>query len=182
MTGSPGVTDNSVAADQGDNSYVFGAPVIDSVAPQAGPLTGGNDVVITGSGFENPDLTFEGVVFDPTSDTSGDYSEGIDAPDATVVSDTEIDVTAPDATDAAFLATSLETEVAAKFEVTDSPGEADDSVPADQGDNSYVFGTTVGATISQVGISGSKHGSDGHRNRHRLRNRAGDRCPVRHWG
>jgi hypothetical protein len=131
------------------------APVIDSVEPAAGPLTGGNTVTITGSGFANPDLTFEGVVFDPTSDTSGDYSEGIDAPDVTVVSDTQIDVTAPDATVAAAGATSLETEVTAKFEVTGSPGEADDSVPAAQNDDSYVFGTTVGATISQVGISGS---------------------------
>ena len=143
VTGSPGEADDSVPAAQGDNSYVFGAPVIDSVEPAVGPLTGGNDMVITGSGFANPDLTLEGVVFDPTSDTSGDYSEGIDAPDATLLSDTQIDVTVPDATVAAEGATTLETEVTAKFEVTGSPGVTDNSVPADQGDNSYVFGAPV---------------------------------------
>ncbi|MGA2307148.1 MAG: IPT/TIG domain-containing protein, partial [Acidimicrobiales bacterium] len=125
-----------------DTYTYFGAPVIDSVEPAGGPLTGGNDVVITGSGFMDPDLTFEGVVFDPLSDP-GDYSEGIDGTAVDRVSDTEIDVTAPDATVAAAGATSLETDVTATFEVTGSPGEADDSVSAAENDDSYVFGAPV---------------------------------------
>src|SRR6202034_120751 len=98
VTADPSQPDDSVPAATDDNDYSFGRPVIDSVEPGAGPLAGGNTVVITGSGFENPDLTFSKVVFDPSSDESGDLSNAIDGVSATVVSDTEIDVTAPDAT------------------------------------------------------------------------------------
>ena len=139
-----GVVDNSAPAAQGDNTYEFGAPVIDSVEPGGGPLTGGNTVVITGSGFKNPALTPQGVVFDPPGDTDG--SEAIAGTDVDVVSDTEIDVTAPDATDAAFAdfgSSSVTTHVTAQFSVPDGVDEIDNSVPAAQGDNSYVFGAPV---------------------------------------
>ena len=93
--------DDQIRAVAGDGvsvlDYTFGAPVVDSVNPSAGPLVGGNEITITGSGFEDGGLTFDKVDFDPTSDTDG--STAIDGVDATVVSDTEITVTAPDATE-----------------------------------------------------------------------------------
>src|SRR6202034_1906554 len=143
VTADPSQPDDSVPAATDDNDYSFGRPVIDSVEPGAGPLAGGNTVVITGSGFENPDLTFSKVVFDPSSDESGDLSNAIDGVSATVVSDTEIDVTAPDATPAANGASSLDAEVYAEFDVTADPSQPDDSVPAATDDNDYSFGRPV---------------------------------------
>ena len=132
--------DNSTPAAPGDNTYVFGTPVVDSVVPVAGPLVGGNVVKITGSGFENPELTFDGVSFDPAGDTNG--SKAFSGLNPEVVSDTEVDVTAPDATTAADGAATLDTTVSVTFEVTaDSSTEA--SVPAAPGDNAYQFGTPV---------------------------------------
>ena len=121
VAATPAVTDNSVPAAAGDNTYVYGSPVVYSVAPTGGPLTGGNTVVIHGGGFMNPYLSFQGVSFDPTTDTSG--LQGIDGTDVDVVSDGEIDVTAPDATAAAATAgvTALATDVVAAFGVTGDP-------------------------------------------------------------
>src|SRR6202034_2491998 len=145
VTADPSQPDDSVPAATDDNDYSFGRPVIDSVEPGAGPLAGGNTVVITGSGFENPDLTFSKVVFDPSSDESGDLSNAIDGVSATVFSDTEIAVTAPDATTAANGASSLDAEVYAEFDVTADPSQPDDSVPAATDDNDYSFASIPGA-------------------------------------
>ena len=123
--------------------------MIDSVVPGGGPLSGGNDVVITGSGFLNPALTFEGVVFDPEIDLPGTFSEAFGGT-ANVVSDTQIDVTAPDASVAADGQTSFATYITAKFDVGDS-GESDNSVPAAPGDDGYVFGAPVIDSVVPAG-------------------------------
>ena len=61
----------SVPASVGDNLYTFGAPTVDSVAPDDGPLGGGNTITINGSGFDEPGLTLTGVNFDPNGDSEG---------------------------------------------------------------------------------------------------------------
>ena len=129
----------------GDNSYLFGSPVVTSISPDNGPLAGGNTVKIIGSGFSDSALTLENVVFDPTSD--GDTQENaITATSATVVSDTEIDVTVPDATEAADEAAVLETDVIVNFDVTD--GGTTTSVSQQPGDNTYTFGAPRISTIA----------------------------------
>ena len=76
----------------GDDAYAFGTPVISSVEPVGGPIDGGNQVVIHGTGFTDSGLDFIGLAFDP-----GGGASPLPGVDPTVVSDTEIDVTAPDA-------------------------------------------------------------------------------------
>jgi YVTN family beta-propeller protein len=61
-------------------SFLFGAPMITSLSPSFGPVSGGNSVTIRGSGF----LGTTSVDFGPYSATS-----------FTIVSDQRIDVTAP---------------------------------------------------------------------------------------
>jgi hypothetical protein len=122
-------------------SYTFGAPIIDLVSPASGALDGGNTVTITGSGFETEGLTLDTVGFDPTSDTAG--SSIIEGVDATVVSDTEITVTAPDATDAADAKSLLETQVGVSFSDGSEGGTPIKAVPAATGDNDYTFGAPV---------------------------------------
>ena len=139
--------------------YLFGAPVIDSITPQAGPLSGGNTVTITGSGFENPDLTFDKAEFDPTGDT--DDSELIDAPDTTVVSDTEITVTVPDATAAADGAAALDTNLFVYFTDPADPDNPVQALPATLGHNliAYSFGA-LGQDLSGQNLSGEDLSGD----------------------
>ena len=139
-----GATADSAPAAEGDDGYLFGAPVITSVAPADGPLIGGNLVKITGSGFQNPALTFTAVSFDPTG-----TPPAIDGVNPVVVSDTEIDVTAPDATGSAAGEASVDAIVTVTYDVTGSPSHAvDDSVPAVAGADAYQFGAPV--TVDSV--------------------------------
>ena len=146
---SDNTSDDSQPNAPDDNDYVFGAPVIDSVSPGGGPLGGGNTITITGSGFANPALTFAGVAFDPLSDTTGDAA--FYGTNEQVISDTEITVDAPDATDVADGASSLETDLTAQFDVTADTSEHDDSVPTAPDDNDYVFGAPVIDSVSPGG-------------------------------
>ncbi len=116
----------------GDGSYEFGAPVISSIDPGAGPLSGGNPIVISGSNFENPGLTLDDVVFDPAGDTNGSQRVTVDAAQASVVSDGELDLSAPDATTAALGKAGLDTEVTAVY--SDGADVEVDSVTAEPGD------------------------------------------------
>jgi hypothetical protein len=125
-------------ANEGILSYTFGAPVIDSVSPASGPLTGENTVTITGSGFQTEGLTLDTVGFDPESDVDG--STIIAGTEATVVSDTEITVTAPDATDAAQSKSILESEVDVSFSDGSEDAIPIKAVPAATGDSEYTFG------------------------------------------
>ncbi len=136
----------SVPAAVGDNLYTFGAPTIDSVAPDDGPLGGGNTITITGSGFDEPGLTLTGVNFDPGGDSEGSAAFSADPDQIHVVSDTEIEVTAPDATAAADGAPHLQTTITVTF--TDTEGSEIDSVPSTEGANEYTYNET--ATITQV--------------------------------
>ena len=151
FTGPGGDDVDSVPATLGDNYYVFGAPVVDSIAPASGPLGGGNTIKIMGSGFEDPDLDLQGILFDPVGDTDGSEAFDANSGDVHVVSDNEIDVIAPDGTDAADGAADLDTEVTVAFSDTD--GNEVDSVPGADGDNVYTYNET--AAISEVGISGT---------------------------
>ena len=130
----------------GADSYVFGAPLITSVNPPAGPLTGGDVVTITGSGFASPGLDLGLVTFQ--SEKSAGNLEGVDP---TVVSDTQITVEAPDATSLAAGAGILATTITAAFTDQHQPGEIVTSEPAAEGDNLYTFGTPV---ISSIGPAG----------------------------
>jgi len=134
-----------------NDDYVFGTPLVTSVVPGGGPLSGNNTMQIFGLGFENPEVAFTGVSFDPSRDTNG--SETFAGVDPVVVSDTEIDVTAPDATGAADGAADLDTAVTAEFDMSGDPAQSDNSVPAAAGDNDYVFGSPVSAPTA-VDVSG----------------------------
>jgi hypothetical protein len=134
----PGNPVSAVDATEGDSNYDYGSPLVDSVQPTGGPLSGDNEVTITGSGFEDSELTLDKVAFDPTGDTNG--SEAVDGTEATVVSDTEITVTAPDATEAAGGEPELATTVDATFDNPGDPGTPIVATPAAAGDNDYVFG------------------------------------------
>ena len=120
-------------------------PLINSVSPSGGPLTGANQVTITGSGFQAAGLTFDGVQFNPVSG-----GMPLDGTNAVVVSDTEITVDAPDATTAAGGKQSLFTTVTANFTDT-SDNTSDNSQPKAADDNDYVFGAPVIDSISPGG-------------------------------
>jgi IPT/TIG domain len=136
----------SLPAQAGANDYVFGAPQITSVDPVAGPLAGGNAVTINGRGFENADLTLVSVDFDPADDDTG----GLEGTGATVVSDTEITVTAPDATDGADGKASLDTSVVLQYGLTEDATETVKSAPQAAGDNTYIFGGPLVTSITPV--------------------------------
>jgi hypothetical protein len=137
----------------GADDYTFGAPEIDSITPAAGPLDGGSVVTITGSGFQNSDLTFLGVTFTPEGTTQ--KLVGLN-PD--VVSDTEIDVTVPSSAPVADGATALDADVTAEFDVNGSSVATNDSVPGSAGDNVYSYGAPVVNSITPGG--GSLNGGD----------------------
>ena len=92
FTGPGGDDVDSVPATLGDNYYVFGAPVVDSIAPASGPLGGGNTIKIMGSGFEDPEVDLQGILFDPVGDTDGSEAFDANSGDVHVVWDNEIDV------------------------------------------------------------------------------------------
>ena len=144
VTGSAGETDDAVANSPGDDTYSYGAPVVDSISPAAGPLTGGSTVKIIGSGFQDPSLTFAGVSFTP--DAAG--TQAVNGINAVVVSDTEIDVTTPDVSPQSSGSPSLAASVTALFDDKLAPSEADDSVPAATGDDGYQFGSPVVDSVS----------------------------------
>jgi hypothetical protein len=133
-------------AASGDDSYYFGTPTITSVAPVAGKLTGGNEVVITGTGFENPDLTLQGVGFDPVSDTDG--SDVLAGTGTQVVSDTEITVATPDATSAAAGGATVSTNVLVTFDDDQDPSTTVEAKPETSAEDSYVFGAPVIDSVS----------------------------------
>ena len=136
-----GTSVDSTPAAQGDDAYVFGAPIVDSVSPEAGPLAGGNVVTIGGSGFANPNLTFTGVVFELADGST------IDGVNPQVVSDSQVTVTAPDATSAANGQSTLDTNVTVQFTVNADPSNHDDSVAQAVGDDAYLFGAPVVASV-----------------------------------
>ena len=140
----------SVPASVGDNLYTFGAPTVDSVAPDDGPLGGGNTITINGSGFDEPGLTLTGVNFDPNGDSEGSAAFSADPDQIDIVSDTEIKVTAPDATAAADGEPHLQTTVTVTF--ADTEGSKIDSVPSAEGANEYTYNES--ATITQVDMYG----------------------------
>ena len=125
----------AVDDEAGASDYVFGAPMITSIDPTAGPLNGGNSVTITGSGFTDSGLTFDKVTFDSAGDQSP--LEGIDA---TVVSDTEITVTAPDASGVSGTAATLETAVNVGFSVDGDPAGQFFAALSEGGSDFYSFG------------------------------------------
>ena len=137
--------DATVAAGGGD-AFLFGTPLITSVAPSAGPLKGGATITITGSGFEDPGLSLTGVTFD----TEGDAIV-LDGISATVVSDSEITVVTPDATTGAGAAGTLDTTVTAAFDDAQAPDESVLSAPEAAGDDGYDFGAPVLDSVSPVG-------------------------------
>ncbi len=138
--GNTGVPVDATVAAGGGDAFLFGTPLITSVAPTGGPLTGGSTLTITGSGFEDPGLSLTGVTFEPTG---GGGAGALDGVSATVVSDTEITVVTPDATAAAGGAGTLETTVTAAFDDTQAPDESVLSAPAAAGDDRYDFGAPV---------------------------------------
>ena len=143
-------------AESGDDAYYFGTPTISSVSPVAGKLAGGNEVVISGNGFNNPDLTLESVGFDPTSDTDG--SEVLPGTDFQVVSDTEITVTSPDATTAAAGSATLSTDVQVDFEDAQDPSTTVQAQPEGSDQDTYVFGAPVIDSVSPT--TGSTSGGE----------------------
>ena len=134
---------------EGDNDYDFGAPVVDSIDPSGGPLSGGNTIQIFGSGFDNPDLNLDTVEFDPVDDTDGSQAFDADDADIQVVSDSEVDVTVPDGTAAAGSNSSLDTDVTVTY--TDENGNQVDSVPAARDDSDYTFGAPVIDSVEPAG-------------------------------
>ncbi len=134
-----GTTNGSVGTatdpDSGSACAPPGAPVIDSIEPAGGPLGGQNLVKIIGSGFQGTGLTLSGVTFSAGLDTLA----GINP---VVVSDTEIDVTAPDATNAPLVGSSIMAGVQASFDDATTNSTLD-SVPAKSGANNYLFGAPV---------------------------------------
>jgi hypothetical protein len=121
-------------------------PVIDSVSPEHDPLDGGNTVTITGSGFEAAGLTEKNVEFDPPA---GSDEPVLDGTDVTVESDTEITVTAPDATTDAGSEPDYGTTVDVTFDEPTSGGVTEvTTTPAGAGANDYVFG---GPKIDSIG-------------------------------
>ena len=145
----PGTPVDAVAGSPTANAYTFGAPVISSVSPVGGPLAGTNTVTITGTGFKDAVLTLDKVEFDPAGDTTG--SAAIEGTNATVVSGTEITVTAPDATTAAAGASLLETAVKVSFVDAADPGTPIDARAGSASDNSYTFGAPVISSVRPVG-------------------------------
>ena len=143
-------------ASPGDDDFLFGTPTITSVSPVAGKLAGGDQVLVTGNGFDNPDLTLEGVGFDPSTDTDG--SEVIAGSDAHVISDTELMVTTPDATAAADGSASLSTSVQVTFDDTSDPSTTVQALPATTGADSFVFGAPVIDSVSPA--TGNPSGGD----------------------
>ena len=143
-----GTTVPAIDGTEGSSAFVFGAPVIDGVSPGVGPLAGGDELTVTGTGFENPDLTFRGVTFVPAGAgpqvrRAHVVGGGLEGVDATVVSDTEITVTAPDATAAAGGGSTFDTTVTADFSPTGEPATQVDSSPAAPGDADYSFGQPI---------------------------------------
>ena len=138
---------------------MFGVPVVDSVSPVAGPLAGGNELTITGSGFQSEGLTLSQITFTP----SGGGAVTPLPVAGTVVSDTEITLFAPDATAAAAGADSLATTVTLEFDDPVAPNVPIDAAPASAGDDDYTF---ANPTISSVAPAAG-HLPGGHRHRHR---------------
>ena len=143
----------ATVASGGGDAFLFGTPLITSVAPSAGPLTGGTTVTITGSGFQDPGLSFTGVTFDPAG---GGQATPLSGGSATVLSDTEITVVTPDATTAAGTEATLATTVTAVFDNRQTPGESVLTVPAAAGDNGYDFGVPLVNSVAPVdgGVTG----------------------------
>ena len=141
----PGKPVGAVDDIKGASDYIFATPEITAVDPIGGPLAGANQLTITGSGFEDPGLTLNGVFFDPAGDTG---TQGIEGTGATVVSNTEITVTAPNATAAAAGAPDLATDVSIAFDDPSDPGNLIASDPATASDNGYLFGAPVIDSIS----------------------------------
>ena len=117
--------------------------VVTDVEPYGGPLKGDNTVKIFGGPFTGPDLDLDYVDFDPMNDDSGDLAAAI-AVEGTVVSDDEIDVTAPNATDSADGEPVLPTEVVLVFAYQEQTVY---SVPAYLGANDYIFGAPVVTSV-----------------------------------
>lgn len=135
------------AASVGDPSFLGSAePLITSVEPVQGPLGGGNVVVIHGSGFQHPALALGAVYFLPPGDTS---DKGLTAASPVVVSDNEIDVVAPNATQAAG-AGRLDTNVVVEFtNSTAWPNPIDiTAAVASGGSNHYLFAAYTGCQIT----------------------------------
>ncbi|HEX3795564.1 MAG TPA: IPT/TIG domain-containing protein, partial [Acidimicrobiales bacterium] len=137
------------ASDSGGHTHDYVAipgpvPIIDSVSPGGGPLSGGNEVTITGTNFETSGLTFKGVEFDPP-----DGGTPLDGTNAVVVSDTEIRVDVPNGTVAAAGSESFVSSVLADF--VDSDNQPDDSLPNAADDNDYVFGAPVIDSVAPGG-------------------------------
>ncbi|MGD0748262.1 MAG: IPT/TIG domain-containing protein [Acidimicrobiales bacterium] len=150
--GNTAVPVDATAAAGGD-AFLFGTPLINSVAPSAGPLKGGSTITITGSGFEDPGLSLTGVTFEPTD---GGAAAALDGDSATVVSDSVITVVTPDATAAAGGAGTLDTTVTAAFDDSQAPGESVLSAPAAAGDTAYAFGVPVVNSVAPAvgGLTG----------------------------
>ena len=140
---------DSQPLEKGDNDYVFGAPVVDSVTPEGGSLDGGTTILIDGSGFEDPGLTLESVAFAPLDDTDESDTLFASDTDVTILSDTQIEVKTPDASGPAGTSPTLDTEVTVVF--SDETERTVLSVPAAQGDNDYTFGAPVVTAIDPEG-------------------------------
>jgi hypothetical protein len=147
----PGVPITSVASASGVNDYTFDSPVVDSISPAAGPLAGGTTVTISGSGFDIPGLTLAKVEFHPSGDTNG--SNALLGTDASVVSDNEITVTAPDATTAADGEPELAVTVSVLFDGPGDPASSIESAPGTAGADDYLFGDISPPTAPTGAVS-----------------------------
>jgi hypothetical protein len=102
-------------------------------------------------GFENSGLTLAAVSFDPTADATG--AQAIDGTGATVLSNTEIQVTTPNLLADDPGKADMTTNVTAVFDVTGVSGAQVDSTPGAPGSDVYEF-TGPGTTPGPVGVSG----------------------------
>ena len=137
----------SSATSTGANAYLFGAPEISSVSPPAGPLAGGNTVTITGKGFMDTGLMLDKVTFDSLGGTATVTLVGTDP---IVVSDTQITVTAPDATGAANGTSMARTQIDVGFFDAADPSTP---LPAVAGGDTV---TITGSGFKEAGLSLNK--------------------------